>query len=107
MARGESKFEQDTIAEIRDLFPGCIVMKNDSGYLQGVPDRLILWGPHWAALEFKRSAHERTEPNQPWYVETMNAMSFAAFVFPENKDEILHGLQDAFQSGRQTRFPRR
>lgn len=107
MSRLESKFEQETIKELRYLFQGCIILKNDSGYLQGVPDRLILFGNKWAALEFKRSAHEDTEPNQPWYVETMNDMSFAAFIYPENKDEVLYDLQRAFELPRQARVPRR
>lgn len=107
MAGKESKFEQDTIAEIREMFPGCIVLKNEPGYLQGVPDRLILFGAQWAALEFKRSADEAPQPNQPWYIHEMNAMSFAAFIYPENKDEVLYGLQHAFRASRQARFPRR
>lgn len=105
MAKLESKFERDTMKEIKAMFPGCIVMKNDSGYRQGIPDRLILFEDTWAVLEFKRSAHEDPRPNQPYYVQLMNGMSFASFIYPENKDEVLRGLQHAFQSRRKTRVP--
>lgn len=39
----ESRFQANLIKEIKKLFPGCIVMKSDSGYLQGIPDLLILY----------------------------------------------------------------
>jgi hypothetical protein len=37
----------------------------------------------------------------------MNDMSFSRFVYPENKENVLNELQQAFQSGRPTRLPRR
>ena len=92
----ESKFERDTIKEIYDRLPGSVVLKNDAGRKQGVPDRLVLWGTHWAALEFKASATADKQPNQDYYVEALDRMSFAAFIYPENKDEVLDALQSAF-----------
>lgn len=99
----ESKFQADFIKDLRDLFPGCIIVKGNSEYLQGIPDVLLLYRNNWAALEMKRSIAEmekcvRTNnpPNQAWYVETMNHMSFSAFVYPENREEIIHALCDSF-----------
>ena len=46
----ERDFQSDLIVELKEKFPDCIVMKNDSKYIQGIPDLLILWGKHWAAL---------------------------------------------------------
>lgn len=94
----ESEFQTDVMNQIREMFPGCIILKNDANYTQGIPDWLILWGPHWAVLEVKRDKNSRTRPNQPWYVETMNKMSYAAFIYPENKEEVLNGLQSAFRT---------
>ncbi len=91
----ESKFQSELIKDLRDLFPGCVVLKNDSGYLQGVPDLLILHRDRWATLEVKRAEDSDRQPNQEYYVDLMNDMSFSAFVYPENKEEVLHALQRA------------
>lgn len=90
----ESKFQSNLIKDIRDLFPNCIILKNDSNYLQGFPDLLILNGDRWAALEVKRSSEEDHQPNQDYYIDLVNNMgSYASFVYPENKERILHELQ--------------
>jgi hypothetical protein len=88
----ESKFQAGLIKEIKRELPGCIVMKNDSSYMQGVPDLLILHNNKWAALEAKQSAKAKHQPNQDYYVEKMNDMSYASFIYPENREEILNGL---------------
>lgn len=79
------------------MFPGCIVLKNDPNYLQGIPDLIILWGPRWATLEVKKSANASHQPNQDYYVATMDNMSFSRFIYPENKEEVLHELQQSFR----------
>lgn len=79
------------------MFPGCIVLKNDPNYLQGIPDLIILWGPRWATLEVKKSANASHQPNQDYYVATMDDMSFSRFIYPENKEEVLHELQQSFR----------
>lgn len=88
----ESRFQRELIQELKRLFSGAIVMKLDSGYKQGIPDLLILHGQRWATLECKRDAHASHRPNQDWYVEKMNGMSFSRFIFPENRDEVLRDL---------------
>lgn len=88
----ENKFQAKLIKELKDLFPGCIIMKNDSSYIQGIPDILILYGSRWASLEVKKNASAAKRPNQDYYVKKMNDMSFSAFVYPENKDQILDEL---------------
>lgn len=92
----ESVFQSNLIKKIKSMFPGCIVMKNDSGYIQGVPDLTVLYGKHWAALECKRSADSSRRPNQNYYISKMNEMSYAKFVSPENEQEVLDGLQATF-----------
>lgn len=91
----ESVFQKRFLDDVREMLPGCVVMKNDSSYLQGIPDWTILYGPRWATLEFKASANSREQPNQDWYVDHMNAMSFSAFVYPENADEVMRALEQA------------
>lgn len=94
----ESQFQSKLIKELKKLFPGCIIMKSDSGYLQGIPDLLILFNDKWAALECKQHADAKKQPNQEYYVGKMDEMSFSRFICPENKEEVLHDLQQSFQS---------
>lgn len=91
----ESKFQSDLIKEVKRLFPGCYVLKNDPNYIQGFPDLLILYKERWAALECKRDSSAPHRPNQNYYVEQLDAMSYASFIFPENKEEVLNELQQA------------
>ena len=93
----ESKFQANLITEIKNMFPGCIVMKNDSSYIQGIPDLLVLYNDKWASLECKKTAGSRRQPNQEYYVDRMNDMSFSRFICPENKEEVLNDLQQALQ----------
>ena len=72
-------------------------MKNDANYIQGIPDLTILYSDKWATLECKRSKNANRQPNQEWYVEHMDNMSFSRFVYPENKEEILNELEQAFK----------
>ena len=94
----ESKFQADLKKELKVMFPGCIVTKLDSGDIQGIPDLLILYKDKWATLENKRSSTASKRPNQEYYVNKMNEMSFSRFIFPENKQEVLDELRKAFKS---------
>ena len=96
--RRESKFQAELIRDLKSRFPGCIVMKNDANYIQGIPDLLVLHGKKWAALECKQDEKSTHRPNQDYYVEKMNKMSYAKFIFPENKEEVLDELQSTFES---------
>lgn len=95
--RKESAFQASLIQEIKDKFPGCVVLKNDSKYCQGFPDILVLYGDRWAALECKRTANASHRPNQDYYVEKLKAMSYSAFIFPENRSEVMNALQQALK----------
>ena len=61
----------------------------------------------WAALECKRSATAPHRPNQEHYISLMDNMSFAAFVFPENREEILNELEQTLRPRRKTRLSKR
>ena len=100
MAKLERDFQAKLIKEIKQIFKGCIVMKNDSSYIQGIPDLLILYRDKWAALEVKKSETAHHQPNQEYYVELMDEMSYASFVYPENKEEVLYELQQTLFSRR-------
>lgn len=92
----ESKFQSDLKKELQGMFPGCMITKLDSGDIQGIPDLLVLYKDKWAVLENKRSAKATHQPNQNYYIDKMNGMSFASFIYPENKDEVLARLRKKF-----------
>lgn len=103
----ERDFQSKLIKELKFEFPGCIVIKNDPNYIQGIPDLLILYRDKWAMLECKESEKAKHRPNQDYYISILNQMSFARFVYPENKEEILDELQRSFRVRRTSRIPRR
>jgi hypothetical protein len=92
----ERDFQKKLKKELKCRYPGCIVQKADAGQIQGIPDLLILYNDKWAALEVKASAKATHRPNQDIRVDRMNKMSFSAFIFPENKEEVLHELDGHF-----------
>ena len=99
----ENKFQANLIKDIKNRIPGCIIMKNDSSYIQGIPDLLVLHNDKWAALECKKNSKASKRPNQEYYINKMDGMSFARFVCPENREEVLNDLQSALQSRRTSR----
>ncbi len=96
MPRSEAAYQRKLIEKIQIMFPHCVVIKNDPAQNQGTPDLLILFGITWAMLEVKLSATSPVRPNQAYYVDLFDEMSFAAFIFPENEDEVLNALQSTF-----------
>lgn len=96
MQSKERQFQASLKKELKERFPNCIVTKLDPNDIQGIPDLLILWKDKWATLECKRSESAGHRPNQEYYVNTMNQMSYSAFIFPENKERILNEMEQAF-----------
>ena len=94
----ENRFKTKLNKELKDLFPGCIIIHMDPTELQGIPDLLILYNNKWAALEGKKSANASHRPNHDYYVDLMGRMSFASFIYPENKDEVLGELYSFFMN---------
>jgi hypothetical protein len=100
----ERDYQAKLISKLKDILPGCVILKNDTDYLQGIPDLLILYGGRWAMLEVKRSASASHQPNQDYYVDMLGRMSYAAFIFPENEEEILREVQRALDPAWAARF---
>lgn len=103
----ESGFQARLIRTLKNRFPGCVVLKNDANYIQGIPDLTIFYNDRWAMLECKRSENESHQPNQDYYVERMDDMSFARFIFPENMEEVLNELERSLETPRSTRLFKR
>lgn len=94
--RLERDFQAELIKKLRVMLPACYIQKNNPNHQQGIPDLLIIWMNQWAVLEVKKSAHETPRPNQAYFVEKFNEMSFASFIYPENEKEVLDALATAF-----------
>ena len=99
----ESRYQSQLIKKLERIFPGCMVIKLDTQHQQGVPDLLILWKKYWATLEVKNSKDAKSQPNQNFYIEKLGEMSFAAYIYPENEEEVLSALQQAFKPPRRAR----
>lgn len=102
----ESVYQTKLIKRLREMFPDCFILKNDSGYITGIPDLTVFYGSRWFMLEVKRSVGAPEQPNQRWYLEKFNEMSFAAFISPETEEEVLRAVQSALQPEGQPRVPK-
>jgi hypothetical protein len=101
----ESEFQSRLIKKLERLFPGCLILKNDSSYIQGIPDLAVFYGDRWAMLEVKAHEDAPHRVNQDHYVDRLNEMSFATFIYPENERAVLSALRQAFSTSRAARLP--
>lgn len=99
----ENRYQAQLIKKLERMFPGCIIIKNDPQHRQGMLDLLILWRNKWAFLEVKSSKRAGIQPNQGYYIDMLDEMSFASYIYPENEEEVLNALQQAFEPPRRTR----
>ena len=96
----ESQFQAELIQDLKRRFPGCMVMKNDANYIQGVPDLIVLYRDKWALLEVKRAKDSPKRSLQDYYIDWANVNSFGQFICPENKEEVLNELERSFRTHR-------
>jgi len=95
----EAAYQAQLIKRLKLMFPGCVVLKNDSGYLQGIPDLLILFNERWAMLEVKTSQQAKHQPNQDYYVHLLDSMSWCSYIYPAIESTVLDDLQRTLESG--------
>lgn len=95
----ENKFKKIIRKEIENRLLNSIIIFNDPQMsFQGIPDILVLWKNKWAMLEVKKSKSEPFRPNQEYYLEMFNDMSYASMICPENMEEIIDELESTFRS---------
>lgn len=94
----EKDFQKNLIKDIKKRLKGCVILKNDSGYIQGIPDLLILYNKRWAVLECKKTTNSIRQPNQEYWIDVLNNMSYAKFICPENKEVILDEVYRTLES---------
>lgn len=101
----ESQYQSNLIKKLKKMFPGCQVLKNDPSHQQGMLDLTILYNDRWAMLEVKMSPNSPLQPNQEHFVNQLDEMSFAAIIHPQNEEDVLNALQEAFNSWRRSCVP--
>lgn len=94
MANPEAEYQDKLIKKLKKIFPDSVILKNDSGYIQGIPDLTIFNENKYAVLEVKANAQASHQPNQDYYIDKLNKMSFARFIYPENEQEVLNELKN-------------
>ena len=94
----ENDYQKKLKEKIEKIFPGCLILKNDPTIIQGIPDLTVLHKEQYAILEVKKSCDEPKQPNQEYYIDKFNALGvYASFVYPENEEEVIHGLKNYFR----------
>lgn len=103
----ENAYQRQLVKRLKTRFADhkFVMIKNDPNYQQGILDWTLLIDDWWAMLEVKASRTARERPNQDYFVELLNGMTFAAFIFPENEEEVLDALQQAFETRGRSRVP--
>lgn len=92
----ESTFQKKVIQALKNNFRDSIILKTDSAHIQGIPDLLVLYKNKWAALEIKNSINASYQPNQEYYLDLMNSMSYASVVHPDNIWDVIMDLNIFF-----------
>jgi hypothetical protein len=99
----EAQYQAELVKKLNRRFPGCLIMRGDAFRNQGILDLFILFHDKWASLEVKANSSAPKQPNQDHYIKTLGAMSFAAYIYPENEEEVLNALEQALKPPRRTR----
>lgn len=102
---GRTGFKAKLMGILEEMFPGCWIISGNANDIQGTPDLLILYKDKWAVLEVKAAENSRRQPNQDYYVDLFDTMSFGAFIYPENAEDVLYDLQQTFEPRRHARVP--
>lgn len=93
----EADYQKKVIDKIKARYPNCDILKNNSAYIQGIPDWSVIQGHKHAYLEIKIEKNAKKQPNQEYYIKKANnSGGFGRFVYPENENEVLNDLYNYF-----------
>lgn len=98
LAMNENEYQAKLIKDIEKRIPGSMVLKQDPNIIQGIPDLAILYKDKFAILEVKKSANEKYQPNQEYYLKKFGEHVYSKTIYPENEKEILNGLESALRT---------
>lgn len=89
----ENEFQMGLKKKIKEALPGAIVLKNNPNDILGIPDLTILGtNGKYAVLECKRATDANKQTLQDYYIDKFSENAYAAFVSPENENEVIKDL---------------
>ena len=91
----ESKLKADFKDEVKRCIPH-VRMYEPKTHTRSDPDLIILGPGSWWAGEFKRDRGSDEQPNQDSTINYLNEIGYAEFVYPDNFEEVLDGLEGLF-----------
>lgn len=94
-AKLEAVFQAAFVKRLRNTFDRVIILKNDSGYLQGIMDLTVILPGCVIFLETKPYEDAPYEANQEYYLDLVQRFGhFSATVYPENEEVIFRAIQE-------------
>lgn len=98
----ESEFQASLISRAYETWGRntAIVLKNDTGYMQGIMDlTFILPRALIVFLEVKPYEGAPYEPNQEYYLDLVQRLGFfSATIYPENEEVVFRAIRDAYRA---------
>lgn len=93
--RLESQTQARFIKRLRRAFDRAVILKNDSGYLQGIMDLTVILPGVVIFIEVKPYFGAPYEPNQEYYLALVQHLGFMSFTLcPENEEEVFRAIQE-------------
>jgi hypothetical protein len=94
----EATFRTKFLKDVKDLSPDIIIEFADPQRRNGIPDVIIFYKKKFARIETKRSKNASKRLHQQYYIDYFNSQGiYAAFLTPENKEEVFNALRRYFK----------
>ena len=84
----EADFQSKFLTKLRRLGGKCYKQQMNATTRAGTPDAIVLVGPVWIMLEFKKAKNSPKRPGQQRNIDYANEVGFRGFVYPEKADEV-------------------
>lgn len=96
--QSDAKLEAETqaafVKRLRKSFERVLILKNDSGYLQGIMDLTVILPGAIIFIEVKPYVGAPYEPNQEYYLDLVQQFGFfSCTLTPENEEEVFRAIQ--------------
>lgn len=89
----EKDFQAKFLTKLRKLGCKCYKQQMNATTRAGTPDVIVLLGPVWIMLEFKKAKNSPKRPGQQRNIDWANEVSFGWFVDPSCADEVYEQIK--------------
>ena len=94
----EATFRTKWLNKFKKLSPDIFIEFADPKRKNGIPDVIIFYKKKYARLETKRSKNASKRLHQQYYIDYFNSQGiYAAFLTPENQEEVYNALRRYFK----------